>query len=32
MAWLCTFENKPLMCVAYVIIINVMQSEEQWRI
>ena len=32
MAWLCTLENEPLMCVAYVIIINLMQSEEQWRI
>ena len=29
MAWLCTLENEPLMCVAYVIIMNLMQSEEQ---
>ena len=32
MAWLCTLENEPPMCVAYFIIKNLMQSEEQWRI
>ena len=32
MARLCTLVNEPLMCVAYVIIMNLMQSEDQWRI
>ena len=32
MAWLCTLENEPLMCLAYFIIMNLMQAEEEWRI